>query len=241
MIIVLRTVKGSNLTVAELDGNFTALDDRVSTLETSPPEAVSIDTIEIVGNQITVTMTDATTRGPFQIPTATWHAKGEWTAATNYLAFDLVTNSGNLYLILRAHLSDAVFDAAREDVDGFFYSLIFSAPAQPNDLHVFVGGQMNDAQLILFYQSTRRWQLPVDLIGSLFDAQSAADDATIIDLQKNGLSIGTLSWGIGQFVPIIDFTAAITFEIGDTFSIIGPATADATLADISFDLLGTRI
>jgi len=241
MAIILRSVKGSNLTPTEIDGNFSQLLARIVAIETVPPEAVSIDSFTVVGNQLTVIMTDATTRGPFTLPTATWTPAGEWTPATVYLAYNTISNGGNLYLVLLNHTSEATFDPSEDQGSGFLYARILSPPIQPNDLHVFVGGLMSDAQLILRTTSTRPWILPTDLVGSAFESGFPAVDLTIIDLKQNATVIGQLTWALGATVPTIVFAADITFALGDKFSIVGPAIADTGLADISFDLFGNRI
>ena len=71
MTIILRSVKGSNLTAAEVDGNFTDLDDRVTELEDNPPEPVGIANVVVTGATFIVVLTDATELGPFVIPVAT--------------------------------------------------------------------------------------------------------------------------------------------------------------------------
>lgn len=249
MAVIFRTVdmakwgagKGSNLSPTEVDLNFWDLLQRIIAMETDPPEAVSIDTIEVVGNQMTITMTDATTRGPFTLPTATWQMAGEWQPLTNYTAFQVVSNSGSLYLILHNHTSLTVFNPDEEDIDGFRYSLILGQPLKPNDLHVFLADTMIPNQLIYRYQATRRWQLPDDLLGSLFLAGTAAVASTVVTLRQNAAAIGTLTWGVGQTVPVVSFVSPITFEIGDVFTINGPAVPDTGLNNISFDFLGNRI
>ncbi|TPN44859.1 hypothetical protein [Mesorhizobium sp. B1-1-7] len=70
MAIVLRSVKGSNLIPAEVDGNFTDLDGRVTELEENPPEAVGISNIVVSGTQMTIYLADATVLGPYTLPQA---------------------------------------------------------------------------------------------------------------------------------------------------------------------------
>lgn len=241
MAIIYRAVKGANLTAAEVDNNFLELKTALDTLTGSPPTAVSIDTIAVVGDQITFTMTDASTRGPFTLPTATWRERGAWTASTVYLKNDVVSNGGNIYRVLHNVTSDITFDPAETDIDGFVYSLILAPATQPNDLHVFVGGVFSNDQLVLRYIATRRWQLPINLGGSQFLAGvTATADADII-LYKNAGVIGTVTFAMGATDADIDFVAAITFEIGDIFKIVADHVADTTLADVSFDILATRL
>lgn len=235
------TGEGSPHTAAQADNNFWELLQRIVELETNPIEGLGIESFSLVGNQLTITMTDATTRGPFTVPVVVPAPKGEWQPLFTYQAYNFISESGRLYMTDHAFTSEATFDPNEEDITGFQYILVLQQPVQPNDLNVFIGGIMSDAQLILFMESTRRWQLPEDLTGSFFRAQVAATADTVVTFKKNGASIGTINWAIAGTVPSVVFTAAVTFEIGDTFAIHGPATADLTLADVSFNMRGTRI
>lgn len=70
MTITYRSVKGSNLTATEVDGNFEDLDGRLIDLEENPPEAVGISNITVVGTQMTIYLADATELGPYTLPQA---------------------------------------------------------------------------------------------------------------------------------------------------------------------------
>lgn len=102
--------KGGNLTPAEVDGNFYDLAQQIAGLELGPTPA-EIDTISVVGNQMTITLDDARSFGPYTIPTAAFRWRGAWAAATPYLVNDLVTVAGQgVFLVLVAHTSDSTFD-----------------------------------------------------------------------------------------------------------------------------------
>src|SRR5262247_1413095 len=76
--------QGSNLTAAQVDGNFFDHDGRINYLETNPPVAVSIDHFEMAGDQFYVHLTDSTILGPYQLPIIEWNFRGEWQPATFY-------------------------------------------------------------------------------------------------------------------------------------------------------------
>jgi hypothetical protein len=99
--------KGSNLTPAEVDVNFWDVIQRLVSLETSPPTAVSIDTITVAGNQMTVHLTDGSTRGPFTLPTSQWRWTGGWRTATVYFVNDIFSFDGAIYRVAVSHTSDA--------------------------------------------------------------------------------------------------------------------------------------
>jgi hypothetical protein len=109
MPLVLRAVKGSNLTPAEADGNFTYLDGRIVTLE-GLPLGVGIASISVIGNQMTITLTDSSIQGPFTIPTAELNNRGEWQASTPYAVNDIVTYNGSVYRVAANHTSATSFD-----------------------------------------------------------------------------------------------------------------------------------
>ena len=99
MVIVYRSVKGSNLTPTEVDDNFHDVDGRITTIE-GIDLGKSIDSIEVPtgGTTMTITYTDATT-DTFVLPVVdlTEVFKGEWQPLTPYFAKgNLITASGRL-------------------------------------------------------------------------------------------------------------------------------------------------
>lgn len=224
----------------EADRNFWELLQRLTTLETTPPVAVSIDHITIVGDQMTIYYTD-TDSEVFTLPVATLVPGGEWTPTTIYGKNVFLSNGGKLYITKQPHTSDATFDPNRVISGQPVYVKVLEQPIQPNDYHVFIPGTMGDNQLLMFSESVRRWQLPANLAGSKVRSQFSATGASSITLKKNGATIGTIDWAGTDTVPTFSFAGVITFELGDSFEMRGPATSDPTLADISLDILGLRL
>lgn len=89
MTITLRAVKGAPLTSAELDGNFTDLDGRVTELEDNPPAPVEIAEVTVAGTTFSFEMSDGSTLGPYQIPAVSQAAPapGTVSGATLTLGF----------------------------------------------------------------------------------------------------------------------------------------------------------
>jgi hypothetical protein len=112
--------KGSNLTAAEIDTNFWELKAAIDNVQQDEP--VGIDTsngFTVSGSTFTVTMSDGTVFGPFNLPRSTWVWQGEWQTATAYSENDVFTNGASLYLVLRDHTSDAsTFSATATDGAG---------------------------------------------------------------------------------------------------------------------------
>ena len=111
---------------------------------------------------------------------------------------------------------------------------------EPMDFHIFLPGVMNNAQLCYQMNVTRPFTLPIGLAGSYATAANAAAASTTVTLKKNGSSIGTLIWAISGTTASITFSSAVSFAVGDTFTVSGPATADVNLANLSIDLYGAR-
>ena len=131
MPLVLRAVKGSDLTPAEADGNFTFLDGRITTIE-GLPVGVSIVNITMSGYTMTITMSDSsvyTVQFPQPDFTAMW--AGAWQASTNYTAGQMLSAypPSGLYGVLQDHVSATSFDAGETNTAGDVYALLLAVPA----------------------------------------------------------------------------------------------------------------
>lgn len=85
--------------------------------------------------------------------------------------------------------------------------------------------------------------LPINLTGSKGGCDIAATGTVNFDLRKNGSSIGTAtipSGTTGRSIATFTFASAVSFAIGDTFSMIAPASPDTTLKNFYFSFLGSR-
>ncbi|MDB5555437.1 MAG: hypothetical protein JWL86_5421 [Rhizobium sp.] len=121
MTLTYRSVKGSALTAAELDGNTTDLNGRIATLETDPPSAISIDHFEVAGAQFYVHMTDSSVLGPYNLPAIRWNFRGAWAPAETLLANDTFTVGSKVYETLVSHVTAASFDPGANDGMGHDY------------------------------------------------------------------------------------------------------------------------
>lgn len=125
--------KGSPATAAEVDGNFWDHEQRIDVLEAAPSSARSIDHISESNGLITIHYTDATTDGPFPLPTADLVGRGEWANSTNYFRNEIVTVTGTgAFLVLQDHTtaaSPAVFDPNATIGGNPVYSILFPYPS----------------------------------------------------------------------------------------------------------------
>jgi hypothetical protein len=242
--------KGSNLTPAEIDENFSELVQRLGEIENSPPSAVSIASISMVANQITFLMTDGSQQGPFTLPTAIWQDAGEWLPLTFYGAFSVIKNSGSVYLVLRNHTSSpGTFDPNANDGNGHdFYSLILSAAAQPYDVGMFYGfAPPVDGSLILQHVAARPFWMRGDFEGSVAFLRVAASTQTLtFGLYKNSDLIGDVRFEpgvdvqgdggqLGTFVPLSP-SPPIQFYPTNRLNVLAPTLSPMTQDATAFGL-----
>jgi hypothetical protein len=138
--LTFRDVKGSNLTADEVDENFRDLDGRVTAVESSPPAPNNIDEITVSGSQMTVIMEDASTHGPFTLPTARWRWREEFADATVYAVEDFFSDpdTGSIYRVLIGHTSATPFDPDLLSGGDPVYELILDASNLGGGLGNFV-------------------------------------------------------------------------------------------------------
>ncbi|GAB5387115.1 MAG: hypothetical protein Alpg2KO_00830 [Alphaproteobacteria bacterium] len=108
MSIITRAGKGSKLTHAELDGNFTNLDERLEALETGGVTPEEISHATRTGTTVTLVGDEGSELGSFSILQFT--SRGNWVAETDYTAGDYFSAGGKLWLTLTDFTSGTSFD-----------------------------------------------------------------------------------------------------------------------------------
>ena len=81
---------------------------------------------------------------------------------------------------------------------------------------------------------------PVSLTGSYMIADTAATAETVFSLKKNGTEFGTATFAASGTSATMAATSETSFAAGDILTMVGPATADATLADLGWAIVGCR-
>lgn len=112
--------------------------------------------------------------------------------------------------------------------------------AQPYDIGAFFPGVYTDSQLLLQFVFDRTVDFDDDFAGSTGIVGVDPTIAATMDLQKNDISIGTVSITTGGVVTFVTSGGTTQFVSGDWLSVIAQGTADATLADASLSFKGLR-
>lgn len=168
---------GRRLTSLEVDLNFWFLLSLITSIQEHQLEGVGIADISVSGTQMTITLTDGTTRGPFLLPQATWNRRtdnsGNWAPLTIYAANDIFAYNGSLYITLLFHTSGATFDPNATDGMGHeLYGLLLTAPGDVLPLAGIAGqvlAKRTSADLDVMWKWMRVEDLHDVAIGSPLD------------------------------------------------------------------------
>lgn len=106
------------------------------------------------------------------------------------------------------------------------------------DLATWIIGEPTASQIVFRFIAVRALHFPASLTGSQAKAGVAATGSTVFDIQKNGSSVGSITFSASGTTGAFSAASAISLAAGDVLSIVAPGTPDATLADISITLKG---
>jgi hypothetical protein len=158
---------------------------------------------------------------------------GLYWAATKDLRFSLLGNDR-----LRLTDTDLYYGAGTGAVT--FYKI-------PSwfEIAMFFPGKMSNSQLLARIAFTNSTILKATLPSAVFLAGTVPTGSTTVTLKQRtgGVStaIGTLVFAASGSTPTVTFSSDITFAAGDFLEVVGPATADATMADLSITLQARRL
>lgn len=116
-----------------------------------------------------------------------------------------------------------------------------TSPAPVLEITLFSAGSLAPDQVLFHQPVTQDLTLPQGLAGSQASARVAATAPVDLDLQVNGTSVGTISFAGGSAVGSFAAASAVSLVPGDTVTVLAPAVADATLADLGITLLARVI
>jgi hypothetical protein len=240
--------KGSPLSKAEFDGNNYGFENRITDLETNPPQPNDIVGITLTGSFLSMTQRDGTVLGPvpFSPPMARW--RSEWAATTAYVAFDFVTVTGNgLYGVLQDHTSALTFDANATDIDGnLLYRKVIGfsgTSANIEDLLDVAITSAADKDMLVYDSGTTNWvnktkaQVLANLLGSTSGVLKANGSGTV-----SAASAGTdyvAPSGGGLVLNLIFTIEDLMTNAEETHRFIPPACSFPSGASGSYGTAGT--
>jgi hypothetical protein len=104
----------------------------------------------------------------------------------------------------------------------------------------FYPGVLDDAAKVMIHIAVHPFQFAIAFSGSYAKSGATATAETIFSIKKNGSEIGTITFAISGSTGTFAMAAANDVAAGDIISIVGPNTADVTLADLGISLKGLR-
>jgi hypothetical protein len=117
-------------------------------------------------------------------------------------------------------------------------ALVFSA--KPFDVSTFAPGLGSNSQILLRVKLARAVTFPASATLSQASASANATGSTTFTLKKNGTSFATVNYAASSSSGTWTQASDAVFAAGDLLEIDGPATADATLANVGITLAGVR-
>lgn len=89
-------------------------------------------------------------------------------------------------------------------------------------------------------QLQRPVTMAANFTGSGAKAKTAATAQTIFSVKKNGAEVGTITFEASGTTGILATTGGtdVSFAAGDVLEVVGPGTADTTLANVTITLVG---
>lgn len=115
-----------------------------------------------------------------------------------------------------------------------------SGAAGTYDIGSAFGGTPTASEVIFEFVFPRDITLPAGLTDSQGKAGVAATGSTTFDIKKNGANVGTMIFAAAGTVATFAMATDAVFVAGDTLSIAGPGTADATIAGLIFTIVGVK-
>lgn len=109
-----------------------------------------------------------------------------------------------------------------------------------SDLAAYANGTFTSGETIVRIPITRPLVLPALWAGSFMRAYATPTSSCSVAAQRilpggTIVSLGTIDFAAGVADGIF-YTAAVTFDVGDDFALIGPNPADTTFGNLGFGL-----
>lgn len=109
------------------------------------------------------------------------------------------------------------------------------------DFGGYVAGAPTGSANMYRFIADRPFRLLTGLPGAVSNVRVAFAAAKNYDLQKNGVSIGTMSFAMAATTATFTFASDVDFVSGDVFGIIAPVAPDAAALDHSWTFPGKKM
>jgi hypothetical protein len=146
--------------------------------------------------------------------------------------------------IVRGSTAFLLYPGCKADIytDGTSNGLERLSEYGPVRTRHWVRGVLDNSEVIFSIRFDEPHVLLPDALGWDIRGGVAATGSTVLDLRKNGsgCGTGTVAASGTQATMATTGNAAVAFAAGDLFDLRGPATADATFADINISAFFVR-
>jgi hypothetical protein len=96
------------------------------------------------------------------------------------------------------------------------------------------------SEVLLLNVATDAFILPANLAGARVSVGTNPAATFALDVRKNGSTVGTISISTGGVATLTTSGgSAVSFAAGDVLSVLGPASVDASIANVAVTLRGT--
>lgn len=177
--------------------------------------------------------TTGSQNGPWAVASGSWTRPTWYASANTAQAFQgalIEVISGDFYTgsLWRLTTSGAI------TIDTT--STAWTVVGRRYDIATFYPGVPGSSQTIIRWVATRTVNVGAGAPGSQLSAGTAATGSTTFTIKKNGASVGTVVVSSSGTTGVFTVASAFSLAAGDVLSVVGPSSADATIADIAFNL-----
>lgn len=130
-------------------------------------------------------------------------------------------------------------NASKQIDETYLEKLIVSGGPAVYDLQKYTIGKPASRQVLLHITALRAFTCALGFSGSVARCGVPSTQNAACDIQRNGTTIGTLTFPSGSNFGSFSVLSAIDFSVGDTLTIKAPTTVDATLSDLTIGVFGT--
>jgi hypothetical protein len=219
------------------------INDAVDALDAATQGLLSVDFT--AGN---VTLSDAQFRGASVFRAAGVSVARDLTVPAIKRMFAVDNGAGSSTLTIKRGSNAIALDAGTAVLaytDGTTNGLVaLSASAGAAEAKTYLlsgaaAGVPASSARVFHHLAGMAFDLPAGLTGSAALAKTAATAQTDFDIQIGGVSAGTMRFAAAATTASFIFASPAAVTAGAEIEILAPATADATLADITWTIKGT--